>query len=67
MINLSLKHGNYKLQLKIERIVMETELQNKRDKSKLKREIKNIGAQLKYALGLILHNTLLIKQLEVDA
>ena len=42
-VNLSVKHGNYKLQLRTTRIVMETELQNKhREKSKLKKEIKNI-------------------------
>ena len=35
-VNVSLKHGNYKLQLRIPRIVMEAELQNKhREKSKV--------------------------------
>ena len=59
-VNLSLKHGNYKLQLRIARIVMETKPQNKHcEKSKLKKEIKNIGVQLKNALGLILYNTLI--------
>ena len=59
-VNLSLKHGNYKLQLRIARIAMETELQNKhREKSKLQKEIKNIGLQLKSELGLILYNTLI--------
>ena len=39
---------------------METELQNKhREKSKFKKEIKNIGVQLKNELGLILYNTLI--------
>ena len=42
-VNLPLKHGNYKLQLRIARIVLEAELQNKhREKSKLKKEIKNL-------------------------
>ena len=37
---------------------METELQKKHcEKSKLKKEIKSIGVQLKNALGLILYNT----------
>ena len=59
-VNLYLKHGNYKLQLRIARIVMETELQNKhREKSKLKKEIKHTGVQLKNELGLILYNTLI--------
>ena len=47
-VNLTLKHGNYKLLLRIEIIVLETELQNEhREKSKFKKEIKNIGVQLK--------------------
>ena len=55
-VNLSLKHGYYKLQLRIATLVIETKLQNKhRGKSKLKKEIKNIGVQLKNALGLILY------------
>ena len=59
-VNVSLKHGNYKLQLRIPRIVMEAELQNKnREKSKLKKEIKNMGVQLKIELGSILYNTLI--------
>ena len=58
-VNLSLKHGNYKLQLRIARIVMETELQKKhREKIKLREEIKNFVVQLKNELELMLYNTL---------
>ena len=34
-VNLSLKHGTYKLQLRIARIVMETELQNKHQEKRV--------------------------------
>ena len=57
---MSLKHDNYKLQLRIARIVLETEFRSKhREKSKLKKKITNTGEQLKNALGLILCNTLI--------
>ena len=59
-VNVSLKHSNHKLKLRIAKIVMEAELQNKhRQKKKLKKEIKQIGVELNSVLGIILYSSLI--------
>ena len=47
-INLAIKSGNWKLHLRIARIIMETKMQNKhQEKKKLKEETASISIQLK--------------------
>ena len=56
-VNLAIKNGSKKLKLRIARIVMESEMQNKHyEKKKLKKEMIAIGYQLKRGLGLFLFN-----------
>ena len=56
-----MKHGNYKLQLRIARIVMETELQNKHQEKRVswKKKLKTLEYNLKIHFGLILYNALI--------
>ena len=54
-VKLSIKSGNWKLDLSPARIIMETEIRYKhREKKKLNKEIASISTQLKSALGLFL-------------
>ena len=65
MVNLAIKNGSKKLKLRIARIVMESEMQNKHyEKKKLKKEMIAIGNQLKRVLGLFLLNAL-VHQIEI--
>ena len=57
---LSVKHGSGKLKKRIDRIIMESEMQVKhQEKKKLKQEIKALSTQLKIALPTLVHTTLL--------
>ena len=57
---LAIGSGNWKLHLRIAKIIMETEMQNKhRQRRKLKKEIASISIQLKSMLGLFLHSALI--------
>ena len=56
-VKLAIKSGNKKIQLKIPRIIMNTELQQKyHEKRKLKREIIQLSIKLKVQVGLVLFN-----------
>ena len=59
-VKLAIKSGNWKLHLRIARIIMETEMLNKhREKRNLKLEIASVSIQLKGMLGLLLYSTLI--------
>ena len=59
-VKLAIKSGNWKLHLRIARIIMETEMQNKhQEKKNLKKEIASISIQLKSILGLFLYKVLI--------
>ena len=59
-VKLAIKSGNWKLHLRIARIIMETEIQNKhQEKKNLKKEIASICIQLKSILGLFLCSALI--------
>ena len=59
-VNLSIKTANRKLKLRIARIVMESEMENKHyKKKKLKKGKVLISNQLKTGLGVLLYNALL--------
>ena len=61
-VKLVIKSGNWKLHLRIARIIMETEILNKhREKRNLKQETASISIQLKSMLGLLLYSTLIRK------
>ena len=56
-VKLVIKSGNKRIQQKIARIIMNTELQQKhREKRKLKREIIQLSMKLKAQIGLVLFN-----------
>ena len=59
-VNVAIKHGTQKLKIKLARVVMETEIQNKHDqKRKIKKQIRDIKINLKSSLALIFYHTLL--------
>ena len=58
-VNVAIKHSTQKSKIYIARAVMETEMQNKHQKRKIKKQIRDIKFQLKSLLTLILYNTLL--------
>ena len=59
-VKLAIKCGNWKLHLRIVRIIMETKMPNKdREKKKLKKEIASISIQLKSTLVLFLYSALI--------
>ena len=61
-INLTIKNVSRKLKLRIARIIMESEMENKNhEKKKPKKEILAISNQLKGVLGLFLYNALVHK------
>ena len=60
-VNLSIKNANQKLKLRIARIVMQTEMENKYHQKKLEKDIDLISNQLKIGLGILLYNALLHK------
>ena len=60
-VNLSIKNANQKLKLRIARIVMQTEMENKYHQKKLEKDIDLIRNQLKIGLGILLYNALLHK------
>ena len=61
-VNLATKNGSRKLKLRLARIIMESEMENKHhEKKKLKKEILAISNQLKGVLGLFLYNALVHK------
>ena len=58
-VKLSMKSGSYKLDSKISKLIIQTELENKHhEKRKLRKEISSIGIKLKSTLGLTLFNAL---------
>ena len=61
-VNLAIKNGSRNLKLRLERIIMESEMGNKHHaKKKLKKEILAVSNQLKGMLGLFLYNALVHK------
>ena len=59
-VKLSMKSDSYKLNSKISKLIMQTELENKHyEKRKLRKEISSIGIKLKSTFGLTLFNALL--------
>ena len=53
-VNLAIKNGSRKLKLRLARIIMESEMENKHhEKKKLKKEILAISNQLKGVLSLV--------------
>ena len=58
-VNVAIKHSTQQSKMNIARAVMETEMQNKHQKRKIKKQIRDIKFQLKSLLTLILYNTLL--------
>ena len=58
-VKLAIKSGNWKLLLRIARIIMEMQMQNKHWEKKLKTEIACISIQLKSKLCLFLYSALI--------
>ena len=59
-VNVSIKHGNYKLKKKIANIVMETEIQNKHlERQKLRKYIFKTTVKLRSSISFILYSALL--------
>ena len=56
-VNLSIKNPNRKVKLRIARIIMQSEMENKHhEKRKLKKDIALISNQLKTGLGVLFRN-----------
>ena len=58
-VNLANKIAGYKLQKKVAKPVMDTELQDKHQILKIRKEIRSIAISLKSLLGLILLNAVI--------
>ena len=58
-MKLAIKSGNVKLQQKPVQIIMETDMQQKREKRKIRREIVKLSMDLKDSLGLILFKVIM--------
>ena len=61
-MKLAIKSGNIKLQQKLARIIMKTEMQlHHREKRKIRREIVKLSMDRKDSLGLILFNVIMYR------
>ena len=61
-VNVSIKHGTYKLKKKIANIVMETEIQNKHlERQKLRKDIFKATVKLRSSISFILYSTVLYR------
>ena len=61
-VKLATRSSNKKLKLRLSRIIMEAELQQKhREKSKVKEEIRSLDISLRTSLDVIFYNCIMIK------